>query len=44
MHLVDWTIHPMQPPNIELAIAAVTINVDRSAPLLLAVNQCAIPI
>ena len=42
MRLVDWTVHPLQPPDVELAIAAVAINVDRSAPLLLVVNQCAI--
>ena len=39
MRLVDWTIHPLQPPNIEIVIAAVSINVDRSALLLLSVNQ-----
>ena len=41
--LIDPFVHCSH-RNIVLAIAAVAINVDRSAPLLLAVNQCAIPI
>ena len=39
MRLVDWTVHPLQPPDVEFVIAAVAINVDRSALLLLSVNQ-----
>ena len=39
MRLVDWTVHPLQPPDVELVIAAVAISVDRSALLLLSVNQ-----
>ena len=39
MRLVDWTVHPLQPPDVELVITVVAINVDRSALLLLSVNQ-----
>ena len=39
MRLVDWTVHPLQPLDVELVIAAVAINVDRSALMLLSVKQ-----